>query len=222
MGRSLDCPSVEDAVGDEAKMRLWHWLHGRNVHVRRVRVLRDRIAALIPSNASVLDVGCGDGLLSGLLAEARPDITVKGIEVLVRPDAHVPVEEFDGTHIPHLDKAFDVALFVDVIHHVTDPLPLLAEATRVSRVGLIIKDHVSDGFLAPTQLRMMDNLANTRHGITPPCHYLSRAEWAAAFLDLGLAEDVWQTKLGLYPWPADLVFGRSLHFLARLRRQTML
>ena len=200
-------------------MKFWHWLHGRNVHVRRVRVLRDRIAALIPPDAAVLDVGCGDGLLSRLLAEARPDITVRGLEVLVRPDAQIPVEAFDGTRIPHPDRAFDVALFVDVIHHVTDPLPLLEEAARVSRTGLIIKDHVSDGFLAPPQLRLMDRLANTRHGITPPCHYFSRAEWATAFQDLGLDEDVWQTKLGLYPWPADLIFGRGLHFLARLTRQ---
>ena len=199
-------------------MRLWHWLHGRSVHVRRVRVLRDRIAALIPPNASVLDVGCGDGLLSGLLAEARPDITVKGIEVLVRPDAHIDVEEFDGSHISYPDASFDIALFVDVIHHVTDPLPLLEEATRVSRTGLIIKDHVSDGFLAAPQLRLMDRLANTRHGITPPCRYLSRTEWASTIQGLGLHEDIWETKLGLYSWPADLVFGRSLHFLARLLR----
>ena len=41
-------------------------LHSKYVHSRRVRVLRDSLSQLIPSNSKVLDVGCGDGLISRL------------------------------------------------------------------------------------------------------------------------------------------------------------
>jgi hypothetical protein len=62
----------------------------------------------------------------------------------------------------------------------------------------------------------MDYIANTRHGITPPQNYWPRAQWKAAINELHLQVGVWQDRLGLYPIPADWIFGRSLHFLARL------
>ena len=58
---------------------------------------------------------------------------------------------------------------------------------------------------------------NRRHGVALPHHYLSAAEWSAAIARLGLTRARWDVGgLGLYPWPASLVFGARLHVLARL------
>jgi 2-polyprenyl-3-methyl-5-hydroxy-6-metoxy-1,4-benzoquinol methylase len=45
-------------------MPLLDRVHGNLVHGRRVRVLAEWLARLLPQNAKVLDVGCGDGLLA--------------------------------------------------------------------------------------------------------------------------------------------------------------
>ncbi len=191
-------------------------LHGGYVHVRRVRVLVDRIAPLLPANATVLDVGCGDGRLAELLLRQRPDVTVTGTDVLVRPDARIPVAAFDGHTLPHADQSVDVVMFVDVLHHTDDPTVLLREAARVARCAIVIKDHVRDGWLAGPFLRFMDRVGNARHGVALPHNYWTRAQWDAAKATLRLRAAVYETGLKLYPPPVDWLFGRSLHFLARL------
>jgi hypothetical protein len=111
-----------------------------------------------------------------------------------------------------------VVMFVDVLHHTEDPLRLLREAVRVTRRTILIKDHPLDGFLAGPTLHFMDWVANKRHGIALPHNYWPRRKWYDAFHTLGLTVTVWKTKLGLYR-PAGWLFGRELHFIARLDRE---
>jgi SAM-dependent methyltransferase len=161
-------------------------------------------------------VGCGDGRLSRLLADRRPDLTLQGIEVLLRDQPAIPVVPYDGQRIPFGDASFDVVLLVDVLHHTPDPLAVLREARRVARRALVIKDHLCDGWLAWPTLRFMDQVGNRRFGVSLPYNYLRLEQWHAAFAALGLQIDQWSTDLKLYPWPARAVFERSLHFVARL------
>lgn len=191
-------------------------LHDLRVHPRRVRVLRDHLADLLPSSARILDVGCGDGLLARLVAEARPDVQVSGIDVLVRPETSIPVRQFDGRVIPYGPAAFDVVLLVDVLHHVDDPTTVLREAARVAGRGLLIKDHTRNGFLAGTTLRLMDRVANAHHGVALAHTYWTRERWLRAFGDLDLHVSVWRDRLGLYPALIGWPFERGLHFIARL------
>ena len=140
-------------------MKLVDRIHGSFVHGRRVQRLAQRLAGLIPARATVLDVGCGDGKLSRLLADMRPDVDVAGIDVLVRGGAHIPVAAFDGRTIPQTDQSVDVVLFIDVLHHTDDPTVLLREARRVARRAIVLKDHTADGFLSRPTLRFMDRAA---------------------------------------------------------------
>jgi SAM-dependent methyltransferase len=197
------------------------WLdpvHRGYVHGRRVRVLVRHIAPLLPAGGSVLDVGAGDGHVAAALMQVRSDVKIEGIDPLVRPGTMVPVREFDGRTIPSAAGAYDATLLIDVLHHAHDPLALLREATRVARSTVIVKDHRRDGLLAGPTLRFMDAVGNRRHGVALPYNYLSSDEWRAAYDELGLTPDVEVPRLGLYPWPASLLFDRSLHFVARLRK----
>ncbi len=191
-------------------------LHGSLVFGRRGRVLAARMAEILPPNARVLDVGCGDGSIDRLIGDLRPDISITGIDIMVRTTTQTPVRPFDGKTIPYDDNSFDVVMFVDVLHHTDDPEILLREARRVARHSVILKDHTRNGILAGPILRFMDWVGNAPHGIVLPYNYWTEQRWHQAFAHIGLRPQVWFAKLGLYPAPASWIFDRSLHFIARL------
>jgi ubiquinone/menaquinone biosynthesis C-methylase UbiE len=193
-------------------------LHTRHVAGRRVERLAGRLAPLLPPGARVLDVGCGDGAIARRIMDMRPDVAVRGVDVLIRPDTAIPIEPFDGCHLPAGDEAVDTVMLVDVLHHTEDPRVLLNEARRVARRSVVIKDHTRDGWFARQTLQLMDWVGNAHHGVALPYTYWSRTEWQQAFRDLELRIERWAGRLDLYPLPASLVFDRSLHFTAVLRK----
>lgn len=203
---------------DAKSLTMVDFVHDSVVHNRRVRVLSRHLARALPLGARVLDVGAGDGLLSAIIMEQRPDVTIEGIDIQVRDKTHIPISAFDGTTIPFADNSFDVVMFVDVLHHTNDPEVLLQEAARVARHAIVLKDHTRNGLLAGATLRFMDRVGNLRHDVPLPYNYWPRNRWQETFERLGLQVDHWVTKLHIYPRPADWLFGRSLHFVARLRK----
>lgn len=194
--------------------------HGGFVFPRRIAKLSDAISKLIPAQSEVLDIGCGDGQLAATILTKRSDIRIRGIDVLVRKQTFIPVNEFNGITIPYDGGSFDVSILVDVLHHTDDPAVLLREAMRVSRRGVIVKDHTKDGLLAGTRLRFMDWVGNARHGVVLPYNYWSQATWQRELANLNCESEHWITELGLYPVWADWLFGSSLHFVAFLRPKT--
>jgi SAM-dependent methyltransferase len=192
-------------------------VHDALMYPRRVRALADHAARLIPPNALVLDVGTGDGQVAAALVTRRPDVQVRGLDVLVRATAAIDVAPFDGRVIPMADRSVDVVMLIDVLHHADDPLALLREGARVARSCIVLKDHVCDSRLARSILRFMDVVGNERHGVALPHNYWSSWQWSEAIDALRLARAVWRVGgLGIYPLPVSLVFGGRLHVLARL------
>jgi ubiquinone/menaquinone biosynthesis C-methylase UbiE len=197
-------------------LRILDSIHREYTYGRRLSRLCIQIAEILPTGSDVLDVGCGDGGLAWLIKQSRPDVKISGIDVLIRNETKIKVTPFDGNVIPHSDNSFDYVLFSDVLHHTNDPLILLREASRVARKGVILKDHLCDGFLARPTLRFMDHVGNSRHGVALPYNYWPKQRWLDAFNKLGLSINCWKEDLQLYPAWADIIFGRSLHFVARL------
>jgi len=191
-------------------------IHEGYVSGRRARKLSDHLVKLLPQNSQVLDVGCGDGSLARLILKKRPDLSIKGIDVLIRSQTQIHVSPFNGETFPFENASFDVVMFVDVLHHTDDPMVLLREAVRVSRGFLVIKDHTADGLLARPTLRFMDRVCNARHGVALPFNYWTRQRWLEAFQAMGLTIIDWESELEIYPWPASVAFGRCLHFATKL------
>jgi len=194
-------------------------MHHNWVHQRRVKVLAAHFARIIPADASrALDVGCGDGRLAHEIQRLRPALFIQGLDVLVRPNAAIPVAVFDGSHLPFERANFDIVMFADVLHHTEEPRVLLREAARVARLGVALKDHLNQGILSHATLSLMDWVGNASKGVALPYNYWRPQQWTAAFKELGLRPVVWETKLGLYRAPVNLLFERSLHFLALLQK----
>jgi hypothetical protein len=80
----------------------------------------------------------------------------------------------------------------------------------------VVKDLTLEGVFADRTLRFMDDVGNARHGVALPHAYWSKGRWLGAVDQLGLRVAVWRSSLGLYPFPASLIFDRSLQFIARL------
>jgi SAM-dependent methyltransferase len=192
-------------------------VHGSMIFSRRVRVLSQHLASMLPEQGFVLDVGAGSGDIAVGILSSRPNLRIEGVDVLVRPDAAILVREFDGTTLPYDDDSFDFAMLVDVLHHTDNPAQLLREVTRVAR-SVLIKDHFRNGFLAHAKLRLMDWVGNAHHGVRLPYNYLSRAEWASLWPACGLRVAKLAEDLRIYASPVDWIFGRGLHFIAVLER----
>jgi SAM-dependent methyltransferase len=192
-------------------------LHEGLVFPRRIRVLAERLAPLLPQGGRVLDLGCGDGQIAAGVLALRPELSIRGVDVLARPKTHIAVDLFDGAILPYADGSFDAVMIVDVLHHCADPAGLLREARRVSRASVLLKDHLADPWLGRLRLRVMDRVGNLRHGVALTYNYLDRKAWRAMFREVGLVEAYWQEKLGLYPPAARWLFEDSLHFLVELR-----
>jgi len=193
-----------------------HWFHEHHIHRRRIRVLADRICELVPPDASLLDVGCGDGQLAALVQKRRPDVNIRGLDVLVRDDTAIEVDPFDGINIPYEDDQFDVVMLVDVLHHADSASDLLRQCARAAKSHILIKDHYLQGFAAQRTLMWMDHVGNARHGVEIPCNYLTPDQWSELFDANSLRVDRCIDHLGLYPPPLSWFFERRLHFLAIL------
>jgi SAM-dependent methyltransferase len=200
--------------GGERAKRALNSVHGAAVFGRRVDVLASILASVVPGGGRVLDVGCGDGSIAAALMAERPDLTVDGVDVLVREDTKVPVTAFDGHTLPFDDAAYDVVTLVDVLHHTTDPAHSLAEAGRVAGRAVVVKDHVVDGLLARPTLRLMDWVGNRGHDVVLAYNYLDATQWRDVARRAELVEVRRLERLHLYPAPFTWLFDRHLHVVS--------
>ncbi len=210
--------TTTDHINPNSGIRLMGKAHGRLVHARRVNVIAERVAGVLEPDLKLLDVGCGDGELAAALGSRVPGLEVSGIEIQPRPDCAIDCTQFDGVHIPYPSNSFDVCMFVDVLHHTTDPLVILREGCRVSRKFVLIKDHFSENALDDYTLQFMDWVGNRPHGVVLPYNFLSSAQWNALYEQLGLREVRTERHLPIYPPPFSLIFGRKLQFISLLEK----
>jgi SAM-dependent methyltransferase len=94
--------------------------------------------------ASVLDAGCGEGETIERLGDLLPH-PVTGVDL--NPESvrfaaeRLPGDRFDTADLlslPFEDDSFDLVLCLEVLEHIPDPRPALAELARVSSGELIL------------------------------------------------------------------------------------
>ena len=96
---------------------------------------------------SVLDVGCGEGVLTAEWAERLGDRRIVGIDLddpklraewakRGRPNLEFRAEE--ATRLSFADDEFDMATAIEVLEHVPDPEAAVAEMARVAERRLLV------------------------------------------------------------------------------------
>lgn len=95
------------------------------------------VARVLPREARVLDVGCGNGFIAHHLT-AMLGVRVVGIDVTSITDAPIEYIRYDGTRFPVSDHSFDAVLLCYVLHHAQNFGVLLAEVRRALREGGLV------------------------------------------------------------------------------------
>ena len=103
-----------------------------------------RICESIPCNASILDVGCGNGYLLKKLTEVTNNVTgadLSGVALrraATRLEASAELIQCSAEYLPFQDKSFQVVVSVHTLEHVRDIGNAVNELKRVSSDKLII------------------------------------------------------------------------------------
>lgn len=96
---------------------------------------------------SVLDVGCGEGVLTYRWAQQLGDGRIVGIDLedpklraewATRRRANLEFRAAHGDQLPFAGDEFDLAAAIEVLEHVPDPRRTLAEMTRVAGRHLLV------------------------------------------------------------------------------------
>jgi 2-polyprenyl-6-hydroxyphenyl methylase/3-demethylubiquinone-9 3-methyltransferase len=132
-----------DELGDDWIERFDHpvALLRRENAIRTPWVIQE-VGERIVRKASVLDIGCGAGLLANPLAEAGHfvtgvDLSESSLKVAKKWDSTGQVQYFQANaySLPFPNHSFDVVCAMDILEHVEEPYLLIAEASRVLKTG---------------------------------------------------------------------------------------
>lgn len=124
------------------------YTHPNTVYQWLNRQFRQALLALLGGCGArtMLEVGCGEGFLLAFLAQHLPQASLAGLDLA--PDATryaraqcpaaVRLLVADGNRLPFKSSAFDVVLCSEVLEHLTDVEPALAELKRISRRYVVV------------------------------------------------------------------------------------
>jgi ubiquinone/menaquinone biosynthesis C-methylase UbiE len=140
-------PDVWATVTDldvETQQRLATVLETRGADPQQQAMRRAFLASIdFPKNAEVLEVGCGTGVLTRVLANRTGIKSVIGVDPaaslieearkLASGLPNASFQEADGRTLPFADASFDAVIFDSTLSHVPEPERALAEAYRVMR-----------------------------------------------------------------------------------------
>jgi 2-polyprenyl-3-methyl-5-hydroxy-6-metoxy-1,4-benzoquinol methylase len=99
------------------------------------------------SPASILDVGCGEGVLTEQWADKLGGGRIVGIDLddpklkaewQKRQRENLEYKVEDATHLSFADNEFEMASAIEVLEHVPDPERTVAEMARVASTWLLV------------------------------------------------------------------------------------
>jgi ubiquinone/menaquinone biosynthesis C-methylase UbiE len=150
-------------LDESTQRRMADVLETRGADAQQREMRRAFLAEIeFPSNAELLEVGCGTGVLTRVLAGIDEVKSVVGVDLapslldrareLAAEAPNARFEVADARDLPFADASFDVAIFDSTLSHVPSPERALAEAARVLRPGGLLA--AFDGDYATTTVAL--------------------------------------------------------------------
>jgi len=164
------------------------------------------------SNKKILDIGCGDGVLSYLFAKEGgivsgvdySDIAIKFAKEKTK-NYNIDFRQGSAYKLPFKDHSFDIIYSSDVIEHLEDVSAYLSEMKRVAKKGAIIiistpikyteypldKEHVVEWFQDEYKLLIDTHLNETKYYYSHPLaledfyqRVIFKKQWIRLFMNI--------------------------------------
>ncbi len=109
------------------------------------RTLDELFAIAAPK--SILDIGCGEGVLTEQWAQRLDDRPVVGFDLAdpklaadweTRARPNLSFQTGDARKLPYADGEFDLVAAIEALEHIPDPDAVVAEMARVGRSHLLV------------------------------------------------------------------------------------
>ncbi|MBN2357819.1 MAG: methyltransferase domain-containing protein [Deltaproteobacteria bacterium] len=132
--------------GDARARQERHWRRARYrsaddpVALAYAQPKLDLVERVLPlADRTVLDVGCGVGLFTRLLRRrARLVVATDLSPFMLRQTDRRGYVCADACRLPFADRAFDVALAANLLHHTDRPQAVVDELARVARTAVVL------------------------------------------------------------------------------------
>jgi ubiquinone/menaquinone biosynthesis C-methylase UbiE len=145
----------------------------------RSNLLLKQYSHWLKKNDRVLDVGCGDGILSSIIIK-KIGVKLTGCDIENYLQIKIPFILMQNQFsLPFPDNSFDKIMFNDVLHHISfqNQKKLIKEALRVSNNILIFE-------VEPTMIgSLADYIINKFHNLNMniPLTFRNHSEWIKLF-----------------------------------------
>lgn len=146
----VETPQIAEkkSVDTHYSENLHRYASGNRLYDWHMRVFRETIADLLLSTGAttVLDAGCGEGIVTHFLAEQDDAMRVSGVDAsadaISYADHHfgdrVDFRTGDIFALPFDDASFDCVVCSEVLEHLDQPGLAMRELKRVSRRHVLI------------------------------------------------------------------------------------
>ncbi|MEM6990958.1 MAG: class I SAM-dependent methyltransferase [Myxococcota bacterium] len=105
------------------------------------------LISVLPPEGRFLEVGCGNGSFLRLLAEARPDLELHGVDIVDTEIRDIPNFTFHKGMLEDADlepDAFDTVYFNNLIEHVANPFVFLERCREILGSGGMVYGNTPD------------------------------------------------------------------------------
>ncbi len=115
----------------------------------------ERAIELLPAEGLVLDLGTGTARIPILMLQRNPKLKIIAVDLSENMlkvgklyvekhnlSSNIKLGIVDAKKLPYPDQHFEAVISNSLLHHITDPLPVLREIKRVSKrnAGILIRD----------------------------------------------------------------------------------
>ena len=126
----------------------WRWYSSRHKNIG-YKVLVDESIVYFPNKGTIIDIGCGDGLPSSLLAKKGLEVTgiepeITGLKMARDRLSGLDFIGYETTiesFVSNTDQKFDYLYSLNTIEHIEDEYAFVEMMKRIRNFGIVVTDN---------------------------------------------------------------------------------